>query len=128
MSERVAIIGMGQMGAGMAALLTEKGLDVLGYDIDPKRRQALAEQVEHRVEHLLLPRAHRLARGLRRDIGRVVHADAPQNQVPYGTLRRAIGVRQRRRNCNLRTHGQAYVPARQSSRTLLFCNDKCQIW
>ena len=44
MTDRVAMIGMGQMGAGMAALLTEKGLDVCGYDIDPKRRAALAAQ------------------------------------------------------------------------------------
>jgi len=44
MKERVAVIGMGQMGANMAARLTETGFDVLGYDISPARRQELAER------------------------------------------------------------------------------------
>jgi 3-hydroxyisobutyrate dehydrogenase-like beta-hydroxyacid dehydrogenase len=35
MSERVAIIGMGQMGSGMAGRLRESGLDVVGYDVSP---------------------------------------------------------------------------------------------
>lgn len=44
MKERVAVIGMGQMGANMAARLVETGFDVLGHDIDPARRQELAER------------------------------------------------------------------------------------
>jgi 3-hydroxyisobutyrate dehydrogenase-like beta-hydroxyacid dehydrogenase len=44
MSERIAVIGMGQMGAGMAARLTEGGFEVLGYDVSPARRQELAER------------------------------------------------------------------------------------
>jgi 3-hydroxyisobutyrate dehydrogenase len=44
MKERVAVIGMGQMGAGMAARLFETGFDVLGYDVNPARRQELAER------------------------------------------------------------------------------------
>ena len=36
MTERVAVIGMGQMGSGMAGRLTETGHDVLGYDIEPR--------------------------------------------------------------------------------------------
>ena len=39
MTERIAVIGMGQMGSGMAGRLTERGFDVVGYDIDPERRQ-----------------------------------------------------------------------------------------
>src|SRR3984957_5119776 len=33
MSEKVAVIGMGQMGSGMAGRLKESGLDVVGYDV-----------------------------------------------------------------------------------------------
>jgi 3-hydroxyisobutyrate dehydrogenase len=44
MKERVAVVGMGQMGANMAARLAETGSDVLGYDIDPARRRELAER------------------------------------------------------------------------------------
>ncbi len=44
MTERVAVVGMGQMGAGMAARLTESGFDVVGYDLNPARRQELAER------------------------------------------------------------------------------------
>ncbi len=44
MKERVAVIGMGQMGAGMAARLTESGFDVLGFDINSARRQELSER------------------------------------------------------------------------------------
>ncbi len=44
MNERIAVIGMGQMGANMAARLTEGGFDVLGYDASPARRQELAER------------------------------------------------------------------------------------
>jgi 3-hydroxyisobutyrate dehydrogenase len=42
--ERIAVIGMGQMGAGMAGRLVETGFDVLGYDVSPARRQELAER------------------------------------------------------------------------------------
>ena len=44
MKDRVAVLGMGQMGANMAARLTETGFDVLGYDVNPARRQELAER------------------------------------------------------------------------------------
>lgn len=44
MKEQLAVFGMGQMGANMAARLTETGFDVLGYDINPARRQELAER------------------------------------------------------------------------------------
>ena len=44
MTERVAVVGMGQMGAGMAGRLAETGLDVLGYDIDAPTRNRLADQ------------------------------------------------------------------------------------
>ena len=44
MKERIAVFGMGQMGANMASRLTEQGFDVLGYDINPARRQELAER------------------------------------------------------------------------------------
>ncbi len=44
MTQRVAVIGMGQMGSGMAGRLTETGHDVLGYDIDPERRRVLSER------------------------------------------------------------------------------------
>lgn len=44
MAERIALIGMGQMGANMAARLRSGGFEVLGYDINPARRQELAER------------------------------------------------------------------------------------
>jgi 3-hydroxyisobutyrate dehydrogenase-like beta-hydroxyacid dehydrogenase len=44
MREKVAVFGMGQMGANMAVRLTETGFDVLGYDISPTRRQELTER------------------------------------------------------------------------------------
>ena len=44
MKDRIAVVGMGQMGSGMAARLTETGFDVVGYDISPARRQELAER------------------------------------------------------------------------------------
>ena len=54
MTQRVAVIGMGQMGSGMAGRLTEPGFDVLGYDIDPdtaagswaRRQVAMAETLK----------------------------------------------------------------------------------
>lgn len=44
MADRIAVVGMGQMGAGMAGRLAETGLDVLGYDIDVQTRKRLADQ------------------------------------------------------------------------------------
>ena len=44
MREKVAVFGMGQMGANMAVRLAETGFDVLGYDISPARRQELTER------------------------------------------------------------------------------------
>jgi len=44
MADRIAVVGMGQMGSGMAGRLTEKGFDVLGYDINVQTRQRLADQ------------------------------------------------------------------------------------
>ena len=40
--QRIAVIGMGQMGSAMAERLGEVGLDVLGYDINIQTRQRLA--------------------------------------------------------------------------------------
>lgn len=42
MKRRIAVLGMGQMGSGMAGRLAESGHDVVGYDINPKTREALA--------------------------------------------------------------------------------------
>jgi 3-hydroxyisobutyrate dehydrogenase len=44
MRERIAVVGMGQMGAGMAGRLAEAGFEVTGFDIDPARRQELRER------------------------------------------------------------------------------------
>ncbi|MGE0766312.1 MAG: NAD(P)-dependent oxidoreductase [Hyphomicrobiaceae bacterium] len=41
MTEKIAVIGMGQMGSGMARRLTSSGLDVIGYDVSTQARQAL---------------------------------------------------------------------------------------
>jgi 3-hydroxyisobutyrate dehydrogenase len=43
MMQRMAVIGMGQMGSGMAGRLQEAGHDVIGYDIDPAACRRLAE-------------------------------------------------------------------------------------
>lgn len=40
-AQRIAVIGVGQMGSAMAERLTEKGYDVLGFDIDPQTRARL---------------------------------------------------------------------------------------
>ena len=67
MKERIAVFGMGQMGANMASRLTEQGFDVLGYDINPARRQELASIL---AEPLHVPaeqaeqQIHGIARGL----------------------------------------------------------------
>jgi len=42
MTQRIAVIGIGQMGSGMAECLKGKGQDVTGYDIMPAARQAVA--------------------------------------------------------------------------------------
>jgi len=44
MKERIAVIGLRQMGANMAQRLAGAGFDVLGYDINPARRQELSER------------------------------------------------------------------------------------
>ncbi|KJC45024.1 hypothetical protein UP09_15560 [Bradyrhizobium sp. LTSP885] len=41
MSEKVAVIGMGQMGSGMAGRLRESGLDVTGFDVSAEQRARL---------------------------------------------------------------------------------------
>ena len=41
MSNLIAVIGMGQMGSGMARRLLDQGLDVVGFDINTQTRQAL---------------------------------------------------------------------------------------
>jgi 3-hydroxyisobutyrate dehydrogenase-like beta-hydroxyacid dehydrogenase len=41
MTEKIAVIGMGQMGSGMARRLKDNGLDVVGYDLSTQARQAL---------------------------------------------------------------------------------------
>lgn len=41
MSEKAAVIGMGQMGSGMAGRLVESGLDVVGFDISADQRSRL---------------------------------------------------------------------------------------
>jgi 3-hydroxyisobutyrate dehydrogenase-like beta-hydroxyacid dehydrogenase len=42
MQQRIAVIGIGQMGSGMAERLAGQGHDVIGYDIAPAARQAVA--------------------------------------------------------------------------------------
>lgn len=44
MAEKIAVIGMGQMGSGMARRLRESGDDVVGYDIDKTLRTRLADE------------------------------------------------------------------------------------
>jgi 3-hydroxyisobutyrate dehydrogenase len=44
MTEKIAVIGMGQMGSGMARRLKTNGLDVMGYDISTQARQALRNE------------------------------------------------------------------------------------
>ena len=43
MKRRIAVLGMGQMGSGMAGRLVEAGHDVVGYDINPATRAALTK-------------------------------------------------------------------------------------
>jgi len=42
MKRRIAVLGMGQMGSGMAGRLAEAGHDVVGYDVNTATRAALA--------------------------------------------------------------------------------------
>lgn len=44
MAEKIAVIGMGQMGSGMARRLVANGHDVIGYDVNTQTRQALAKE------------------------------------------------------------------------------------
>ena len=44
MTEKIAVIGMGQMGSGMARRLVSQGRDVVGYDVNTQTRQALAKE------------------------------------------------------------------------------------
>jgi 3-hydroxyisobutyrate dehydrogenase-like beta-hydroxyacid dehydrogenase len=44
MTERIAVLGMGQMGSGMARRLVAQGKDVVGYDINTQTRQALRKE------------------------------------------------------------------------------------
>jgi len=41
MTEKIAVIGMGQMGSGMAGRLRESNLDVVGYDVNADQRARL---------------------------------------------------------------------------------------
>lgn len=41
MTERVAVVGMGQMGSGMAGRLKDSNYDVLGYDVSAEQRSRL---------------------------------------------------------------------------------------
>ena len=43
MAEKVAVIGMGQMGSGMAGRLRESNLDVVGYDVSPDQTARLTK-------------------------------------------------------------------------------------
>ncbi len=43
MPGKVAVIGMGQMGSGMAGRLKESGLDVVGYDVNAAQRDRLVK-------------------------------------------------------------------------------------
>lgn len=42
--QKIAVIGLGQMGSGMALRLAENGLAVQGYDLDPATREAVARE------------------------------------------------------------------------------------
>lgn len=44
MAETIAVIGMGQMGSGMARRLAASGYDVVGYDLNTQTRQALRKE------------------------------------------------------------------------------------
>ena len=44
MNEKIAVIGMGQMGSGMASRLSQAQCDVMGYDIAENVRKNLDKQ------------------------------------------------------------------------------------
>jgi 3-hydroxyisobutyrate dehydrogenase len=44
MDNKIAVVGMGQMGSGMARRLVGEGEDVVGYDLNTQTRQALAKE------------------------------------------------------------------------------------
>ena len=44
MTEKIAVIGMGQMGSGMARRLKSNGQEVVGYDVSTQARQALRNE------------------------------------------------------------------------------------
>ena len=44
MDDRVAVVGMGQMGSAMASRLAGSGVDVAGYDISEEARRALSDK------------------------------------------------------------------------------------
>jgi len=44
MPEQIAVVGMGQMGSGMAGRLQDSGHDVVGYDINPDARARLVAE------------------------------------------------------------------------------------
>jgi 3-hydroxyisobutyrate dehydrogenase-like beta-hydroxyacid dehydrogenase len=44
MTEKLAVIGMGQMGSAMAARLRESNLDVVGFDVSPDQRARLERE------------------------------------------------------------------------------------
>ncbi len=47
MPEQIAVVGMGQMGSGMAGRLRDSGYDVVGYDISAEARARLARDGFH---------------------------------------------------------------------------------
>ena len=44
MTEKIAVIGMGQMGSAMAGRLRESNLDVVGFDISADQRARLVKE------------------------------------------------------------------------------------
>jgi 3-hydroxybutyryl-CoA dehydrogenase len=45
--ERVGVVGLGTMGAGIAQLAIEAGLDTVGYELDPERGEGARERIAH---------------------------------------------------------------------------------
>ena len=46
---RVAVVGLGRFGTALARTLTERGIEVLAMDVDPKQVQAVADVLTHAV-------------------------------------------------------------------------------
>lgn len=46
---RVAVVGLGRFGAAVARTLTERGIQVLALDVDPKQVQAVADEITYAV-------------------------------------------------------------------------------